>query len=376
MLYFKKRAWAEISITALQYNMYKIQDKLPEGCKFMGVVKANAYGHGGVETARMLESFHCDYLGVACLDEAEQLREAGIELPILVLGATAPEFTERLVRAEVTQTLGSLQYARDYSARLEKLGAKLKIHVKLETGMGRTGFDVKDSDVSDVVKALALPGFDAEGIFTHCAVSDEPDGRDYTLAQFKRFEQAVGEIEKKTNIHFAVKHCANSGAVYNYPEMYLDMVRPGIALYGVYNGLGKGTIDCAPAMELKARIVQVNELEAGECVSYGCTFTADRKMRVAVVSIGYADGLHRVLSGKIDMLVHGERCRQVGRICMDMCMIDVTDIKDVKVGDIATVFGHDGHEVISVNELAEKAGTIGYEMLCGVSERVPRSYIG
>lgn len=376
MLEIRKRTWAEIKVTALQYNIYNMKGKLPEGSRFMGIVKANAYGHGGVEVAKMIQKFHGDYIGVACLDEAEKLRDAGIKLPILILGITPSELTERLVRADVTQAVSSLEDAAGYSEELVRLGSKLKIHVKLETGMGRTGFEVKYGDVSEAVKALKLPGFDPEGVFTHCAVSDERDGEEYTKKQFEIFMAAIEKIEKEAAVHFSIRHCANSGVMYNYPEMYLDMVRPGIALYGVYEGEGAGcSISTAPVMELKSRIIQVKDVEAGEKISYGGIFTAEKNMKVAVVSIGYADGLHRVLSGKIDMLVHGKRCRQIGRICMDMCMIDVTDVKNVKAGDIATVFGHDGREVISVNELAEKAGTIGYEMLCAISARVPRRYI-
>lgn len=376
MLDEKKRTWVEIKTSAFQYNIYKMMEKLPEGCKFMGVVKANAYGHGSVAVAKMLEKFRCDYLAVACLDEAEELRSAGITLPILILGATPVEFAARIVKADAAQALDSLDYAKGYAKELERLGEKMRVHVKLETGMGRTGFDVKNGDVSVVVKALAQPALIPEGVFTHCAVSDEAEGEEYTRRQYALFMSAIAKIEKEAGVHFELRHCANSGVMFNYPEMYLDMVRPGIALYGVYEGKGAENISMASTMELKSRIIQINTVEEGEKISYGGDFTADRKMKIAVVPVGYADGLHRVLSGKIEMLVKGQRCRQVGRICMDMCMLDVTDVEGVKVGDIATVFGHDGREIISVNDVAAKAGTIGYELLCSVSERVPRVYIG
>jgi len=375
MLEDKKRTWAEIKISGIGYNYYTMKAKLPENCKFMGMIKADAYGHGAIPVARYLELAHCDYLAVACVDEAQELRDAGNKLPILVLGTTPSEFTERLVKLNVAQSIGSLEMAMGYSTELKKLGAKLKIHIKLETGMGRQGFDVKNGDVTEAVWALSLPNFDAEGVYTHFAVSDDLTKNDYTQRQFKHFTSAIEKIEKEAGIHFKIRHCANSGAMINYPEMYLDMVRPGIALYGMYPGAENGGIVLAPAMELKSRIVAVSDYDAGDCISYGCIFTAERKTRVAVIPIGYADGLHRCLSNKIDVLIHGKRCRQIGRICMDMCMIDVTDIPDVKVGDIATIFGHDGYESISVNELAEKAGTISYEMVCAISERVPRVYI-
>ena len=375
MLEDKKRTWAEVKISAIGWNYDEMRAKLPRGCRFMGMVKADAYGHGAVEIARYLERIHCDYLAVACIDEAEELRKAGNKLPILVLGTTNPEFADRVIKLGVTQTVGSLEAAKEYSSIAGKLGEKMKIHLKLETGMGRLGFNVKNGDVSQAVEALKLPNFEAEGVFTHFAVSDELCKDDYTRKQFKTFLSAVEKIENASNMHFAIKHCANSGAMINYPEMYLDMVRPGLALYGMYPGDEEGGLRLAPAMEIKSRIIAVSEYEAGDKISYGCTFTADKKMKIAVLPIGYADGLHRVLSGKIDVLIHGQRCRQIGRICMDMCMVDVTDLPNVASGDVATIFGHDGEETISVNELAEKAGTISYEIVCAVSPRVPRVYI-
>ncbi|MBP8639943.1 MAG: alanine racemase [Oscillospiraceae bacterium] len=371
----KKRTWAEVKLSAMEHNYNEIRSKLPKNCKFMGLVKADAYGHGAVEIAEFLEKNNCDYLGVACLDEAEELRSAGNKLPILILGATPAEYAERLVKLKVTQTIGSLEQAEDYSAVLSKLGEKLKIHIKLETGMGRQGFDVKSGDVSKVVSALALPGFEAEGIYTHLAVSDEPEKDAYTRHQYEIFLTALDKIEKSSGVSFAIRHCANSGAMINYPEMSLDMVRPGLAFYGMLPNAESDKISLAPVMELKSRIIAVSEYDAGDCISYGCTFTAEKKMRVAVLPIGYADGLHRILSGNIDVLIHGQRCRQIGRICMDICMADVSELPEVKPGDVATIFGHDGKEAfIPVEELAQKAGTVSYELVCAVSQRVPRVY--
>ena len=375
MLEDKMRTWAEIKLSGIGENFYSMRAKLSEDCKFMGVVKADAYGHGAIPVAEYLEQLNCDYLAVACVDEAVELRKAGNKLPILVLGATPVEFAGKLIDLNLTQTISTLSSAKQFSAALEKLNRTLKIHIKLETGMGRLGFEVKNGDVSDVVSALQLPCLEAEGVFTHFAVSDELIKDDYTKNQFKLFKEAVEKIEELSGTVFKIKHCANSGAMINYPEMYLNMVRPGLALYGLYPGKETGGINLTPVMALKSRISAVSDHESGESISYGCTYTTDKKMRIAVLPIGYADGLHRVLSNKIEVLIHGRRCRQVGRICMDMCMIDVSDIPDVKAGDIATIFGHDGREEISVNELAEKAGTISYEMVCAVSQRVPRVYI-
>jgi len=378
MLEGKKRAWAEVKVSAIQYNCFKFKDLVPSGCKVMAVVKANAYGHGAVNVSKIAEKSGCEYLAVACLDEAEQLREAGIKLPILILGYTPAEFVCRAAELGCTQALVSLEAAREYSRALEKGGKTLKVHLKLETGMGRQGFNVKGGDVSNAVSALTLPGFEPEGVFTHFAVADEPVKDDYTVKQFKTFTEAVEKIEAQSGVKFALKHCANSAAALAHPEMCLDMVREGISLYGIQPVEAKEPVDLARAMEVKARVLQVTELEPGDSVSYGCRFTADRKMKVAVVALGYADGLRRSLSGKIDFIIRDRRCPQIGTICMDMCMVDVTGLEEVKAEDIAVYFGHEprnGRELITVDEVAEKAGTIPYEILCAVSPRVPRLYI-
>lgn len=375
----KKRTWAEIDLSAIADNVRAIKACLPEGCRFLGVVKADAYGHGALAVSKRLEQCGADYLAVACIDEAEELRAAGIMLPILILGTTPTELAPRLSELGVTQTIGTLDDARAFSERLAAAGRTLKVHIKLETGMGRLGFDVKRGDVAAALEAVRLPGLVPEGVFTHFAVSDEPAraGCDaYTRMQFRTFLDAVGKIERGAGMKFAIRHCVNSGAMVNYPAFCLDMVRPGIDLYGLYPGSERGALTLRPAMALRSRIAAVVEHEAGDSISYGCTFTAAHKMRVAVVPIGYADGLHRVLSEKISFLIHGVRCPQIGRICMDMCMVDVSGVPDARAGDVATIFGSDGGETISVDELAEKAGTISYELLCAVSPRVPRVYIG
>lgn len=376
---YKKRTWAEIDLSAIENNVRAMTAKLPAGCRFLGVVKADAYGHGAVPVTKRLEKCGCSYLAVACIDEAEELRKAGIEMPILILGATAAEYAETLSDLDATQALGDVATARAYAKALDETGKKLKVHIKLETGMGRLGFDVKNGDVSNAVEAVQLPNLQPEGVFTHFAVSDEPSREGceaYTRKQFQAFTDAISEIERRANIKFGIRHCTNSGAMINYPETYLDMVRPGIALYGLYPAKEQGQIALCPAMSLRSRIVAVTDHAAGDSIGYGCAFTAKRSSRFAVIPIGYADGLHRVLSNKLEVLIHGKRCPQVGRICMDMCMVDVTDVPDVKAGDVATIFGADGKETISVDALAEKAGTISYELLCAVSPRVPRVYVG
>lgn len=371
----KKRTWAEISLENIKHNFLEMRSKLPEGCRFLGVVKANSYGHGAVKVAKMLEAEGCDYLAVACLDEARQLRDAGVTLPILILGPSPADCAAELAELNITQAVGDFETAAEMSRLLENSGKSLKIHIKLETGMGRTGFDVQsEAEMEKLCKVLKLPGLDAEGVFTHFAVSDE-FGDSYTDEQLGRFLKAIENVEANSGWKFNIHHCTNSGAMINYKKTYMDMVRPGIALYGCYPAAERGEIELRPAMELKSRVAAVTSHKAGDTISYGRTFTAKKDMRIAVLPIGYADGLHRVLSGKIEVLINGKRAKQIGRICMDMCMADVTDIPSVKVGDVATIFGHDGDDFIPVEDLAEKAGTISYELLCAVSPRVPRIYI-
>ena len=366
------RTWAEINLGAVRHNVKAMRAAFPEGTKYLAVVKTNAYGHGAVPVAHAALEAGAAYLAVACLPEAEELRSAGIDAPILILGVTPPEFAERARELGVTQAVGSLDYARALS---EALGGALRVHMKLDTGMSRTGFDaVRPERFDDIAEALALPRLEYEGVFTHFAVSDVC-GDGFTAAQFERFTRTVERAETMLGRRFSLRHCANSGAVVNYKEFAMDMVRPGIMLYGCYPGPERGGIDLRPVMALKSRVFAITEHFPGDTVSYGRTFQADKPMRLAVVPIGYGDGLHRLLSGKIDVLIRGRRCRQVGRICMDMCMVDVSGLPECAEGDVVTIFGRDGDAEIRVDELAEKAGTISYELLCAVAPRVPRIYL-
>lgn len=372
----QKRTWAEINIDNLRHNYRSMRAVLKPEQKFLGVVKADAYGHGAIEIAKVLEEEGADYLAVACLDEAEELRHAGIKLPVLILGITDPVYTERLIENNITQALGSLENAEKMSEIAVKSGKNVRVHLKVDSGMGRVGFTChgERDPLPEMTKIMNLPGIDVEGIFTHFAVADEL-GDSYTDMQFKAFCDIIERLESACGKRLEIHHCTNSGAMINYPDTYMDMVRPGIALYGCYPAKERGEIDLMPAMQLKTRIVQIKEFAKGDSVSYGRMYTAPQPRKLAIVPIGYADGLHRVLSGKIDMLLHGKRVKQVGRICMDMCMLDVTDVPEARVGDVVTVFGTDGNEVISIEEQAEKANTISYELLCAVSPRVPRVYI-
>ncbi len=376
MPHMQMRTWAEISLKNLEHNYKTMKARLRDGTRFLGVVKADAYGHGAVRTARLLEELGCGYLGVACLDEALKLREGGVALPVLVMGYTPPELTAELMENGLTQTIYSGDMAEQFSTAAVSLGGSLRAHLKVDTGMGRLGFVCgrgRDPE-EDVLRVLALPGLSFEGIFTHFAVSDLL-GDPFTRRQFDDFRMLVERLEKKTGARFEIKHCANSGAMINYAWSYFDMVRPGLSLYGLYPDRDTGGLDLMPVMELKTRIAQIKAYEPGDTVSYGRIFTVPQKMRLAVITIGYADGLFRTLSGNIDVLVRGRRARQVGRICMDMCMIDVSGIPDAEAGDVVTIFGRDGGGFIPIEELSEKAGTISYELLCAVTQRVPRVYL-
>ena len=324
-----------------------------------------------MRVAQLLQQLGCRWIAVNNYDEAEELRAAGISTEILLLSPQPANIAVDLVELDVTQSISSLDYAERLNRHLAGTEHRLKAHLKLETGMGRTGFDAMDlTRLDDMLSAMELTNLDVSGIFTHMAVADEP-GDPFNDLQFERFTRVIGELERRSGRKFRLRHCANSGAVINYPEMSLDMVRPGLLLYGLYPGAEQNGFDLRPAMQLRSRVCEITNHRKGDTISYGRTFTCDRDMRLAVIPVGYADGLLRELSGKIDVKIRGHRARQVGRICMDMCMIDVTDLPDVKVGDVATVFGKDP----TATEQAEKAGTISYELLCAVSHRVPRVYV-
>lgn len=364
------RCWAEISLDGIEYNYRSLRAPLPEGCRFLGVVKADSYGHGAAAVARRLESAGADYLAVAFLTEAIQLREAGVGLPILILGRTPEMYTRELIEYGITQSVPDLASARAYSSEASKLGKSLKCHLKLDSGMGRLGFSAIRG-TEERTEAVSLPLLDFEGAFTHFAVSDMGD-EEYTRMQFERFSSAVSETERASGKKIKIRHCTNSGAMIKYPWTYSDMVRPGILLYGYYPCADRGDIDVRPCMTLKTRVAQIKDMRAGESVSYGRNWTAARDSKVAVLTVGYADGLPRCVSGKAKVKIGGAVVPLVGNICMDMVMADVTDAPHVRVGDEVTVFGGDYEG--SLDALAELAGTITYELLCSVSARVPRIY--
>ena len=371
----QKRTWAEVSLDNISHNYRAIRAALPEGCRFLGVVKADAYGHGAVAVARLLESEGADYLAVSCLDEAMELRSAGITMPLLILGHTPSEYTETLIDNDITQTVSCLAKAQEFSARAAALGRQLRIHIKIDTGMSRLGFlcggDSFDEGVANVIASCRLPGLLPEGIYTHFAVSDEPDADSerYTHQQFDLFCRMIDAVARRGGVTFAIRHCANTGAVVHYPEMALDMVRPGLLLYGYGDGAQK--LGLRPVMRLMTNIGTIKVYEPGTSVSYGRIFKTEHTTRMGVVPYGYADGFFRCLSNRCSLMTAYGPAPQRGRICMDMCMIDLTDLPQVNVGDEVEIFGPHN----PVEKLAELAGTIPYELTCAVSKRVPRVYI-
>ena len=370
----QKRTWAEISLENLRHNYEAIRKSLPAGCRFLGVVKADAYGHGALPVSRLLQEAGADYLAVSCLDEALELRRGGITMPILILGHTPYEYTSTLIEEKITQTVTCLAKALEYSAEAVRLGKELKIHIKLDTGMSRLGFlcagDYFEEGVDNVIRSCRLPGLNPEGVYTHFAVSDEPgeDCEAYTRAQFKLFMDVIAAAKSRGGVEFLIRHCANSGATVSYPEMALDMVRPGLLLYGYGDSAGK--LGLLPCMRLVTTVSTIKFYEPGTSVSYGRRFTTQRRTRMGVLAIGYADGLPRLISNKCSFAAKGGFAPQRGSICMDMCMVDLTELPQVDVGSEVELFG----PANSIYKLSDAAQTIPYELLCAVSKRVPRVY--
>ena len=372
-----KRTWAEVNLDNLAHNVRSLAEKLPKDCRFLGVVKADAYGHGAVPVARELERLGAGYLAVSNFEEALQLRRAEIRLPILILGYTPVEFAREEAALHITQEVHSLSYGCALSKALAGSGQTLNIHMKIDTGMSRLGFFAYDrpETVPELAELASLPNLHTEGIFMHFAVSDTPSEDAYTQLQHQRFLSVV-EALRDRGICPEIVHCANSGAAIAYPQFAHDMVRPGIATYGLDpSGELRGIAELFPLMSLKTTIAAIRPFEAGITVSYGRTYETPSPRIIAVCPIGYADGLPRRLSGNVEFLLHGKRVPQVGRICMDMCMVDITQVPEAQVGDTVTVVGRDGSEAVTWDDWADQLGTISYELLCGINKRVPRVYL-
>ena len=368
------RSCVEIDLDALKHNFKEIRKATTPGTGILAVVKADAYGHGALEIAKTLIDSGASGLCLATIDEAVELRRHGIDVPMMTLGFTDTSRFEDAVRYDVEQSVYSYDIAKALSDEAVKQGKTCKVHIKLDTGMGRIGFKTDGSETDEIVKSCLLPGIEPYGVFSHFAVADTPDD-EYTKKQFELFMNQI-EVLGQQGIRFVKRHICNSAGILRFPEMHLDMVRAGIILYGLMPpGCPEPVvdIDLKPVMNWYAKVIHVKTVPAGTTVSYGRHFKAERTTEVTTVGIGYADGLSRKLSNGFELIIGGKRCPIIGNICMDMCMTDTTDL-DVRpaVGDRVTVFG----STRSADELAEALGTINYEITCDVGKRVRRIYVG
>lgn len=366
-------AWAEVDLDALAHNVGEVRRLTRRGAMILAAVKADAYGHGAVQSSRTFLSNGADRLGVATLTEALELRRAGIDAPILNLGYTPEEQYEELIEGEVQATIYNLAHAVALDRAAERLNAKAVVHIKIDTGMSRLGFQPGDASVAAIAKIAKLPQIELEGIYTHFAVSDAAD-KTYTRHQFELFTRVLDEL-KRAGVEPPIRHVSNSAAIIDLPEYALDMVRPGIMIYGYEPSpdVDLSRVRLKPAMALKARLSNVKEVPAGQGISYGLTYTTGRSSVIGTLPIGYADGYRRALSNRGWVDVHGGRAPIIGRICMDQCMIDLTDAGGAEIGDEATLFG--GGSAPTVEEMARLLDTIPHEVTCAIARRVPRVFL-
>ncbi len=369
----KGRIWAEIDLDALIFNFRQAKARAGKA-KTLAVLKADAYGHGAVECARALEKEGADYFAVAAPEEALQLRAAGIKAPLLLLGVAPDCMVERLAANDVELAVNTLETAEQFS-RLSG-GHTVKAHVQLDTGMSRLGLETfkgVEQAGEGVIAISKLPNIQLQGLFTHLCVSDTREEDEYTKNQIRLFRETA-EYVKAHGVDIPLCHCANSAAIIRFPEAQFDMVREGIMLYGVAPETWMQDLcELRPVMSLRTRIMQVKTIAQGTTVGYGRTWKAPKDTDIATVGVGYADGLLRKNSNQMSMILDGKRVPQVGRVCMDISMIDVTGVP-CRRGDIVTVFGRDGDARVTIEELTEKVPTIPHEMLCNISKRVPRIY--
>ena len=369
------RVYATVNLDAVASNMRSMRDNLPASTLIMGSVKADGYGHGSVPVAKTIEPYVFGY-AVATIDEGIILRRHGINKTILILGVTHESRYEDLLRYDIRTAMFQYEKAKKLSDLALKQGKKAVVHLALYTGMSRIGMKADREHAKEAAAIAALEGIEVEGLFTHFARADETDKSAYE-EQYRRYKEFLGYL-KELGVKIPIRHCSNSaGIVESLESNHMDMVRAGIAIYGMYpsDEVDHNSVKLTPAMEIKSCITYIKEIEAGTAVSYGGTFVADHTMKVATIPVGYGDGYVRSLSGKGDVLIHGKRAAILGRICMDQFMVDVTDIPDVQEDDEVTLLGSDGAECITMEELAEKSGGFHYEMICDIGKRIPRVYL-
>lgn len=366
--------WAEIDEDALVWNINQVRKLVGDDVKIAAVVKANGYGHGSLEIMDVLIDAGVEMIVVSAVNEAIEMRKRYKKTQTLVLGFTPEENIEDAITYGVIQTITTEEQARLISETAQRVGMGASCHIKLDTGMNRIGFQINEESADAIARISEMPGIILNGIFSHFATADEED-KEFMNLQFERYRKMVDMLESRS-VKIPIKHISNSAAIIDFPESYMNMVRSGIITYGIYpsDEVFKDRIDLKPAMSLKTKVSHIKTLEQDGGISYGLTETVKAGTVIATIPIGYADGYLRAFSKKADVLIHGKRARIKGRVCMDQCMVDISDIPDVKVGDEVVVFGTDGNETVSIDELAAIADTIPYELLCMIGRRVPRVY--
>ena len=368
------RCYVEISLEAIGHNIREVKKRLPEGVKLLGVVKANAYGHGAVPVASYLEN-QVDYFATATIEEAVELRENGISAPILILVYVSPSQYGDLVEYDITQTIDSYAQALALEKEAARQNRKAKAHLAVDTGMTRIGFQVTEHDADEAAKIADLPHIELEGMFTHFSCADQED-KTYCSMQMEKYDKMTALLAER-GVTIPLRHICNSAGIMEFDDHRFEMVRSGIITYGIYPSeeVKKERLDLIPALSWKSHVIHVKEVGPGIGVSYGATYVTEKPMtRIATVSAGYADGYPRALSNQGCVLIHGKKAPIIGRICMDQMMVDVTDIPDVQVEDVVTLVGTDGDETITIEEIANPAARFDYEMLCDISSRVTRVY--
>lgn len=367
--------WAEVNLDNLAHNIKEVRKHTKEDALVTAVVKANGYGHGSVEIARTFLENGADRLAVAILTEAIELRKSNITEPILVLGYTPPVQYHKVLEYDLIQTIYNYEEAKILSKKATEENKTVVIHLKIDSGMGRLGFLPTPEAIEDIINISKLPNVFIEGIYTHFAKADERD-KSHVNGQFGKYTEFVNNLEEQ-GLNIPIKHVSNSAAIIDLPEFNLDMVRGGIMIYGYYpsDEVSKEDIKLKPAMTLKAKISNLKTVEKGTGISYGQIFITEKQSKIGTIPIGYADGFTRLLTGKAEVYIKGKRVKVVGKICMDQCMIDLSDIEDVKIGDEVVIFGYEEELYPHVDELAKKIDTINYEIICMVGRRIPRVYI-
>ena len=372
-----QRVWAEVDLDAIWENMVHMKENIAENTKILAVIKTDGYGHGGVPIAKMLEQL--DFMfgyAAATYEEAHVLREAGVKKPILILGYTFPYCYEELIREEIRPAVYRRDTVEELAAAAAKVAKKAKVHIKVDTGMGRIGITPDEEGLEFVRFLIEHPELEVEGIFTHFAKSDEAD-KTSANHQLELFQNFIDKIQTELGITIPVKHCSNSAAILEMPQANMDMVRAGITTYGLYPSeeVSKDIVPLRAAMSLYSHIVYCKMIHAGQSVSYGGLFTAQKDTRVATIPVGYGDGYPRSLSGRGYVLIHGKRAPILGRVCMDQFMVDISEIPEAMDGDKVTLLGMDGTERITAEELGELSGRFNYEFVCDLGKRIPRVYI-